>query len=215
MIQTGVLSASYLSLFAAIDVIIAAAIKAARCPRCGGPLHAASYQRKPRGHIESLDQTSTLRLSLCCGRDGCRHRVTPPSVRFWNRLVYSGPAVFALLCTPPHSADERHLRHDTGCSLQSLHRWRDRFMGVWETATGRSVAGAMTLGSDQRSQPRTVLSLWRGRWPYLITRWMMLIHPLTGGRCWEHDGQTHGPLDAQKMGFANHLDVLQIPTCTP
>jgi hypothetical protein len=82
-------------------------------------------------------------------------------------------------------------------------------------ATGRTVAGTMTLGNDERSQPRAVLSLWRGRWPYRITRWMMLIHPLTGGRNWEHDGQKHGPLDAQKMGFAHHLESLQIPGPTP
>jgi hypothetical protein len=215
MFQTGILSASCLSFFSAIDVLIAAAIQATRCPLCGGPLRAGSYQRKPRGHVEPLDGSTTLRLSLSCGRDGCRHRVTPPSVLFWGGLVYSGPAVLALLCTPPNSAEEEQLRHDMGCSRQSICRWRDRFGGLWQTATGRMVAGTITLGNDERSQPRAVLTLWRGRWPYRITRWMMLIHPLTGGRNWEHDGQKHGPLDAQKMGFAHHLESLQIPGPTP
>ena len=33
------------------------------------------------------------RFSLCCGREGCRHRATPPSVRFLGRRVYVGAVV--------------------------------------------------------------------------------------------------------------------------
>lgn len=30
-----------------------------------------------------------MRLSLCCSREGCRRRSTPPSVRFLGRRVYA------------------------------------------------------------------------------------------------------------------------------
>jgi len=213
MFQAGILSASCLSLLVTIDVIIAAYFKTRGCPRCGGPLHAAPYWRKPRGHVEPLDPQTTLRLSWCCGRDGCRHRVTPPSVRFLGRLVYTGPTVLALQSTPPNSPAEAQLRAEAGCSRPSIRRWRDRFARLWETAIGRTIAGAMTLGLSERRQPRSVLSLWTGRWPYLATMWQMLIHPQTGGRGWETDGLSRGPLDAQKMGFAQHLADLHTAAC--
>jgi hypothetical protein len=38
---------------------------------------------------ESFDR----RFSLCCGREGCRRRATPPSVRFLGRRVYVGAVV--------------------------------------------------------------------------------------------------------------------------
>ena len=64
------------------------------CRDCGGPLYRGDYPRKPRGGLlaiaaEALDR----RFSLCCGRDGCRRRLTPPSVRFLGRRVYVGAIV--------------------------------------------------------------------------------------------------------------------------
>ena len=35
-----------------------------------------------------LPEAQCLRLSFCCDREGCRKRVTPPSVRFLGRKVY-------------------------------------------------------------------------------------------------------------------------------
>lgn len=50
--------------------------------RCGGVLHRADYPRKPRGGPSDLGPDYGRRLSLCCAREGCRKRTTPPSVRF-------------------------------------------------------------------------------------------------------------------------------------
>lgn len=61
------------------------ALKALRCAHCGGKLDTSNYPRKPRG----LGEFETLRYSLCCRNDGCRHRVTPPSLRFLGKKVYS------------------------------------------------------------------------------------------------------------------------------
>ena len=59
---------------------------------CGGRLHCAHYPRKPRG-ADDLPEPYQRRLSFCCDRDGCRKRVTPPSVRFLGRKVYLGAVV--------------------------------------------------------------------------------------------------------------------------
>jgi hypothetical protein len=66
-----------------------------RCPRAG-PLHRAVYGRKPRGGPADLPEAVAVRLSFCCGREGCRRRVLPPSVLFWGRRVYWGGVVLVL-----------------------------------------------------------------------------------------------------------------------
>lgn len=60
-------------------------LKAKGCPHCGHPLDTSNYRRKTRGPGEN----ENLRLSLCCRREGCRKRLTPPSLRFFDRKIYS------------------------------------------------------------------------------------------------------------------------------
>lgn len=75
---------------------LAAEVHAAGC-RCGGTLHSARYPRKPRGVAPSvLGAGYEHRLSFCCSREGCRRRVTLPSVRFFGRRVFLGTAVLLI-----------------------------------------------------------------------------------------------------------------------
>ncbi len=60
---------------------------------CGGRLHSANYPRAPRGGPDHLPEEYRSRFSFCCDRDGCRKRMTPPSVRFLGRKVYLGAVV--------------------------------------------------------------------------------------------------------------------------
>jgi len=62
------------------------------CP-CGGSLHRAAYVRKPRGVPWGLPEGFCIRESFCCSREGCRRRLTPPSLRFLGRRVYLGAVV--------------------------------------------------------------------------------------------------------------------------
>jgi hypothetical protein len=89
-------NASFPDALLALDRELAAEAKARGCPRCHGVLDVADYWRKPRGGPFALDDAYSRRLSLCCRRDGCRLRVTPPSVRFLGRRVYV--SVVVLLC---------------------------------------------------------------------------------------------------------------------
>lgn len=71
------------------DARIAAEVRARGCPDCGGRLDRADYPRKPRGgDVAGAGEILEKRRSLCCAREGCRHRRTPRSLVFLGRRVY-------------------------------------------------------------------------------------------------------------------------------
>jgi hypothetical protein len=81
-----------------LDEAVTRRVAAERCPVCNGPLHRGDYDRKPRGAlIAAAGEAFARRFSLCCGREGCRKRATPPSVRFLGRRVYLGAVVILVL----------------------------------------------------------------------------------------------------------------------
>jgi len=116
------------------------------CP-CGGRLHRASYARKPRGGPSGLPEGFCIRESFCCSRDGCRRRLTPPSLRFLGRKVYLG-AVVMLVTAMVHGVTDKRaktMRELYGVSRRSLSRWRkwwrESFVGsdLWTLLRGRFV----------------------------------------------------------------------------
>jgi hypothetical protein len=103
-------------------------------PRCGGPLHSAVYQRKPRGGPPDLDEAYSVRLSLCCGRAGCRRRSLPPSVLFLGRRVYWGVVVLvitALRQGRASGATVRSLNALFGVTRPTLVRWRRYYLEMF------------------------------------------------------------------------------------
>jgi len=114
------------------DEDLAAAQRAAGCPRCRATLHWGSYPRKPRGVPRSWIVGDWRRLSLCCARRDCRQRATPPSMRFLGPKVYVGAVVVlvaALRCGPT-PARCRLLEQWVGVSRHTIVRWRQ-----WWTET--------------------------------------------------------------------------------
>jgi len=93
---------------------------------CGGHLHAANYFRKPRGGPDGLSKECCLRLSFCCGRDGCRKRLTPPSVRFLGPKVYLLPVIFlaAAMRQGPSPRAMRELSALFGADRRTIARWQ-------------------------------------------------------------------------------------------
>ena len=95
--------------------------------------------------ITDLGPAFETRESFCCAQDGCRKRLTPPSLRFLGRKVYLG-AVVVLVSAMRHGATPTRvarLRELVGASPRTLARWRrwwreafatSRF---WQAATGR------------------------------------------------------------------------------
>ena len=126
---------------------------------CGGHLHAANYFRKPRGGPDDLPKECCLRLSFCCDREGCRKRLTPPSVRFLGPKVYLLPVIFlaAAMRQGPSPRAMRELSALFGADRRTIARWqvfwREHFP---QTRSGRSRG----LGSCRRStSPLLPLSL--------------------------------------------------------
>jgi hypothetical protein len=111
-------------------------------------LHRADYPRKPRGGGEDLPQEYGYRLSFCCDQDGCRKRVTPPSVRFLGRKVYLGAVVVlaAAMRQGPSPRRVRELSRLFGADRHTIDRWRAFWSEYfpqtpfWRAARGRLVA---------------------------------------------------------------------------
>lgn len=121
------------------DRQIAEAVAAAGCRHCGGPLHQGNYERKPRGGlVAEAGEALTLRHSLCCGREGCRKRALPPSLRFLGRRVYL-EAVVLLASTLAMALETlRRAREVTGVPARTLRRWH----GWWTEAFPSSAVWA-------------------------------------------------------------------------
>ena len=130
----------------AIDEDFAEAARKGGCP-CGGDLHCANYLRKPRGAPVQLPESQGLRLSFCCHRDGCRKRVTPPSVRFLGRKVYLGAIVILIsaMRQGPTPRRDRELSARFGADPRTIARWqvfwREHFPQTpfWKIARARLV----------------------------------------------------------------------------
>jgi hypothetical protein len=134
------------SVLFAIDQDLADETRKNACP-CGGRLHCANYLRKPRGTPVQLPERLCLRLSFCCDRDGCRKRVTPPSVRFLGPKVYLGAIVILIsaMRQGPTPRRVRELSTRFGVDRRTIARWqvfwRERFPNTpfWKTARARLV----------------------------------------------------------------------------
>ena len=118
-------TARFWSVLLAIDHDLAEKTRKQACP-CGGRLHTANYLRKPRGTPVQLPPPQCLRLSFCCDRDGCRKRVTPPSVRFLGPKVYLGVIVILIsaMRQGPTPRRVRELSERFGADQQTIARWQ-------------------------------------------------------------------------------------------
>jgi hypothetical protein len=142
--------AAFFQSLRSIDHDVFLATKAKACPQCGGQLDTAHFPRKPRG----LGEEEELRFSLCCRREGCRKRLTPPSVRFFGRHVYSAWVVILVVdfC--------RELGLSRAIARQTLARWR----ALWrerlaEThAFMRRARGFLPVGHPPCRSPASLLA---------------------------------------------------------
>ena len=150
----------FLQILVALDERVTEAVRAACCPSCGGRLDRADYPRKPRaGGLAAGAEGWCTRLSLCCSRDGCRKRATPPSVRFLGRRVYV--EVVVILASIHGQLSERAgaLRRATGIPARTVRRWlswwQSAFLAsaVWQEACARLVPAP-----DTKQLPASLLA---------------------------------------------------------
>lgn len=118
------LGREFFSSLASLDAELCRQVAAAGCQRCGGPLHQAHYQRKPRGAVmAAAGEAFTLRYALCCGRRGCRRRTLPPSLRFFGRRVYLEAVVLLASAAAQMASTLRAAQDATGVAGRTLRRW--------------------------------------------------------------------------------------------
>lgn len=130
------LEGEFFEMLRVVDEQIVAKAAELRCPHCGGPLHRSDYDRKPRGgSIGVAGETFSRRFSLCCGREGCRRRATPLSVRFLGRRVYLGAVVVVASAIAVVVTVASALRRATGVSPRTTRRWLQWWRGPF-TKTG-------------------------------------------------------------------------------
>ena len=129
-----------------IDKDLAERQRAKACPFCNSPLHYSNYSRKPRGGPEKLPEEYLLRFSLCCSAEGCRRRVLPGSLRFWDQKVYFGVVMLVVTAlrqrrTDGYSASK--LMKIFGVCRHTLKRWTGYFEEIfpfssrWQKVKGR------------------------------------------------------------------------------
>ena len=111
-----------------IDTDVLDGVRSKGCLLCGGKLHRSDYERKPRG-----GPLWDIRFSLCCAKEGCRKRNTPPSVRFMGRRVYAGLVVVLVSAMVHGLKPERVklLREALGIDRRTLARWRQWWLGLF------------------------------------------------------------------------------------
>jgi len=167
-----------------VDCEIADCAMRASCPDCGGPLHCADYPRKPRGAACTLGPESEWRKSFCCGKRGCRHRMTPPSVRFLGRKVYLG-AVIVLSAAMQHGLQNgraQQLGELLGVSRQTLQRWRTYWQQTFvQTPFWKQARALFSPPVVEGELPSSLLSRFAGELMSQLILLLRFVAPVTTG----------------------------------
>lgn len=169
-----------------LDMHAAQETRVQGCPRCGGPLYAAHYERKARGlGPEALKAGRyDVRLSLCCGREGCRARATPPSVRFLGRRVYAAVAVLVLsLCEALGSLAEQALAVEAtrlSPAWWTRRRWSRWWReGLWSSPWFASQRAHFATPVQASEAPDCLLLQFAGNVHERLQRLLVMLSPLT------------------------------------
>lgn len=121
----------FCALLVAFDEQITERVREGGCPQCGGRLDRADYPRKPRGGgVSAAAEQWDRRFSLCCAREGCRRRATPPSVRYLGRRVYA-ELVVLVVCARALAAETSPAPGEPpAVPRRTVRRW----LSWWRTA---------------------------------------------------------------------------------
>ena len=166
------------------DRDLAASARAARCWLCGGALHSASYDRKPRGCPGGLCQEYAERFSFCCAVDGCRKRTTPASLRFLGRHVYLATVVTLISAMQLGITPSRLARLSVvpGLDRRTLARWRAWWRSTFTDSPFAPVARAAVVPPiDIAALPVSLLERFAGDVGEKLIALLRFLGPLTGG----------------------------------
>jgi len=166
------------------DRDLSATARAAGCHLCGGALHSAQFARKPRGCPAGLSQEYGQRFSFCCAADGCRKRVTPPSLRFLGRKVYLATVVTLISALLLGTTPARLVRLSAvpGIDRRTLARWRTWWRSTFTDSPFAPIAkAALVPPLDIFGLPVSLLDRFAGDIEQKLTAVLRFLGPLTGG----------------------------------
>jgi hypothetical protein len=150
----------FLSMLVELDERITEQVRQAGCPRCGGRLDRADYARKPRGEVVApTTEAWAKRFSLCCSREGCRRRSTPPSVRYLGRKVYVEVAVLLACLAATTRNKPRAPAPSSAAPARTVRRWLTWWRTVFVASSFWSDARARLLPPvSERLLPASLLA---------------------------------------------------------
>ena len=152
------------------------------CLRCRGPLHRSDYPRKPRGALMAeAGEAFLTRFSLCCGREGCRLRATPPSLRFLGRRVYLGVVVIVATILAQEATTAEGIRRETGVPARTTRRWRDWWQGAFLGSSVFVALCAQLIGVAVKELPASIVLRLAGTPQEQVRSLLHWLRPLTTG----------------------------------
>jgi hypothetical protein len=182
MVDEVAFDVEFFSLLTQKDEQITACVAAEMCPKCCGPLHRSDYERKPAGAlIAPAGEASVTRFSLCCGREGCRKRATPPSLRFLGRRVYLGVVVILASLVGQARAKAAELRRQTGVPPRTVRRWLSWWQGLFLSTEVFVAIRARLIGVDVDEVPSSIVEQLPGSRTSRMLTMLSWLLPLTTG----------------------------------
>ncbi len=155
------------------------------CQDCGGPLYRGDYPRKPRGgQIAVVAEGFARRFSLCCGREGCRHRTTPPSFRFLGRRVSLGAVVVLAAAFALTVMAAAAVLRATGVPVRTTRRWLRWWRGPF-TASGpfAELSARLVPAPERQRLPASLLDRLAEQRPVAVRRLLAWLAPITTTSC--------------------------------
>lgn len=165
-----------------LDVECVRRVAGAGCPFCGGPLHRSDYERKPRGALFApAGEDFVERFSLCCGREGCRKRVTPPSLRFLARRVYLGVVVIVASLVAQALGAARAILQATKVPARTTRRWLSWWRGPFAATAVFVQLRAALVGVAVNELPESLVGRLPGSPTEQARAMLEWLLPLTAG----------------------------------
>lgn len=165
----------------AIDEAIVERAAEEPCRDCGGPLYRSDHARKPRGGLLAVaGEAFGRRFNLCCGREGCRHRAMPPSVRFLGRRVYVGAVVVVASAIALTMIAASAAVRATGVPARTTRRWLRWWRGPFTTSAPFVELSARLVPSFSRSElPTSILDRLGGAPAARVSKLLVWLAPIT------------------------------------
>jgi hypothetical protein len=183
--QTLLADASFFRFLLECDAELAEEARRRGCLFCRGVLHRSDYGRHPRGEPRGLGADFARRFSFCCASEGCRKRMTPPSLRFLGRRVYLGAVVVlvAAMREGPTPTRLERLQALVGVCARTVRRWRRWWQTTFpETAVWVATRGRLTRPVEEKHLPGSLLDRLLGTVRERVVAFLRLLSPLTRGR---------------------------------